>query len=99
MGYKRVIDWNGVEEVRVGWMAVAALAAVASAGTAVYSATKSPNKPKVGPIPKETDPAIREAAEAEAAALRKKRGYASTMLTGGEGLTTAPTTLKTELGA
>lgn len=99
MGYRRLIEWSGIEEVRAGlepieWIALAGVAT--SIGSVVSSSQKS--GPKTPPMPKETDPSVREAAEREAALLRRKRGQASTILTGGEGIITSPTTQQTVLG-
>ena len=44
------------------------------------------------------DTATKEAALAEEEKMKRRKGYKSTILTGPEGLTTAPSTLKTTLG-
>jgi hypothetical protein len=59
---------------------------------------QTPKTPEISaPITAE-DPAVKEAAAAEAARLRKRKGYASTILTGSEGVTGTPTTKKETLG-
>jgi len=106
MGYRRFIEWNGVEEVKMGAEALFSVfglaLTVASTAASVYSSYTSSTQKKGGGVvstPKRDDPKIREAAEMEARSLKAKRGMASTILTGPEGITTSPTTLKTELGS
>jgi pantothenate kinase len=74
-----------------------AVSAVASVASTVYSVTRpSPHKPKTI-MP--TDTTAEQAAYAEAEQMRKRRGAASTMLTGPGGVQGQPTTLKSQLGA
>ncbi len=65
----------------------------------LFSSPKMPPviTPTVTP-PTPDDSAVKEAAARETAALKKRKGAASTILTGPEGLTTTPTILKEKLG-
>ncbi len=91
--------WVGAVSTVVGGLA--------SIGSAVTSMTRgSGSKELKSPaamsatIPKTTtDKAISAAAYAETEALRKRRGSASTIVTGPMGVLGTPTTLKTALGA
>ncbi len=76
------------------------LAMVTAIGTGIYSATRSTPKPPALPPVTEppVDTAAQQAAYAEAESLRKRRGAASTILTGPSGVTSTPTTMKTRLG-
>jgi ribosomal protein S8 len=55
--------------------------------------------PAITPAPQKSDEQVQEAARREAEMLRRKKGYASTIVTGPEGVTTPATTQKTLLGA
>jgi hypothetical protein len=55
--------------------------------------------PTILPPPQKEDESVKEAARKEAEMLRRKKGYASTIVTGPEGVTTPPTTQKTLLGS
>jgi len=58
----------------------------------------TPEAPEISaPITAET-PEVKEAAAAEALRLKKRKGYASTILTGPEGVTGEATTKKETLG-
>jgi hypothetical protein len=79
-----------------------AVSAAASVGEGIYAAVSQPSAPKA---PTTTDTAQQQAQASQAAALAqanaltKRRGMASTVLTGPMGATTAPTTQKATLGA
>ena len=62
------------------------------------SMIRDAKSPKIVQPPQTTDPAVEEAARAEAEALRKRKGWRATMATGAQGVTTTPTTEKTLLG-
>ena len=65
----------------------------------MFSKPKIP-EPIMAPPPPSTsdDRAAQEAAAREAERIRKRKGMASTIKTGPEGLTEAPTVLKEKLG-
>jgi hypothetical protein len=65
----------------------------------IFSKPKMP-EPIMAPPPPSTsdDRAAQEAAAREAERIRKRKGMASTIKTGPEGLTEAPTVLKEKLG-
>ena len=73
---------------------------LASAGTSIYSAVQSGKQkvPEMTPPPKE-DESVKEAARREAELMKRRRGYASTIATGPQGVLTPATTLKTTLGS
>jgi hypothetical protein len=50
------------------------------------------------PVPQINDASVQAAAQAEISALKKRKGFSSTLLTGGEGVTQPATTQKTLLG-
>ncbi len=54
--------------------------------------------PAITPAVTDDSAAVKEAARLEAERMRKRRGIASTILTGPEGLTTEPSLLRTTLG-
>jgi hypothetical protein len=58
----------------------------------------TPKTPEISAPITSTTPEVTEAASAEAARLKKKRGYASTILTAPEGVTGETTTKKETLG-
>ena len=66
------------------------------AGEALKPKIPEPIMPPTSPA--EDDTAAIEAAAREAEWIRKRRGYASTIATSQQGLTTAPTVLKEKLG-
>ncbi len=72
-------------------------AMVASTAVSVYSTMNAPKPP--GAPAEVSDTRAEEAAYAQAQALRKRQGGASTILTGPMGVTSPGTTLKTQLGA
>ncbi len=78
------------------------VSAAASAGTAIYEAVAQPKAP-AAPTQAETATqqaqASQAAALAQANALTKRRGMASTILTGPMGSTSTATTQKSTLGA
>ncbi len=57
-----------------------------------------PKIPGVSNVASALDPDVREAAKKRAAALKRRRGFASTIITGPLGVTEAPATKKTVLG-
>ncbi len=57
-----------------------------------------PIMPPAPPPPAAEDTAAKEAAAREAERIKKRKGYASTIATSEQGLTTAPTVLKEKLG-
>ena len=57
-----------------------------------------PIMPPAPPPPAGEDTAAKEAAAREAERIRKRKGYQSTIKTGEQGLTTAPTVSKEKLG-
>ena len=66
----------------------------------IFSKPKMPEPIMAPPPPPSTsdDRAAQEAAAREAERIRKRKGMASTIKTGPEGLTEAPTVLKEKLG-
>lgn len=58
-----------------------------------------PKVPRPQPIIMSDSPQVTEAANAEAARMKKKKGAASTILTGPEGVTETAATGKATLGA
>lgn len=79
--------------------ALMAIAALVSAGTGVASALKKPPTPQLPdapPPPPTIDDAARK--QEEAARMRKRRGFASTILTGQQGAGLPTTAAKTLLG-
>jgi hypothetical protein len=68
----------------------------------VYSAVKGiftpPKPPKVRDVVTDDDAGVKEAARLEAENLRKRRGMASTILTGPSGVTDTPSLIKATLG-
>lgn len=82
------------------WEALAAFAALISAGAGVAAATKKiPDMPLPPEAPR--PPTIDDAAKARGAedALRRRRGRAATILTGPQGAGLPTTATKTLLGA
>ncbi len=87
----------------VATVAAVATTAIAAAGT-VYSLTRpSPQAPRLPdqgtapPVPQYTDPSVQAAAAASQAANQRAAGRASTILTSGQGDTSALTTNKKAL--
>lgn len=84
----------------VTWVTI--ISAVLGAGSAVYSATQTPasaDEPIVSTTDSgDLDDAASAAAKAEAARIRKRKGYADTVLTSTSGLTNPASTLKQTLG-
>ena len=86
----------------IALLAISAVTAAASIGTGIYEATSMPSAP-TAPTQQETSQqqaqATQAAALAQANALTKRRGMASTILTSPTGASGTPTTQKTTLGA
>lgn len=79
------------------WAIITGIATAAtSIGSTVYSAATQPKKPEPPLLGKPEDPM--KAAYAEMEAIRKRKGAASTILTGPEGVMGQPSTLKAQLG-
>ena len=57
-----------------------------------------PDVPELPPVVTESDERVKAAARAETMKMKKRRGYASTILTGPEGVTEPASTFKTKLG-
>ncbi len=81
-------------------MTTAVILALATAattiGTSAYTIATQPKKPEPPILGKPEDPM--KAAYAEMEAVRKRKGAASTILTGPEGVMGQPSTLKATLG-
>ena len=73
--------------------------AAASVGTAAYEMTNQPSAPKLPDTTAQQAQAAQAAALAQAQALTKSRGMASTILTGPTGQTTQPNVGRATLGA
>lgn len=79
-----------------------AVSAAASVGTSIYAAVSQPSPPKLPTTQdnaKQQAQASQAAALAQAQALTKRKGMASTILTGPLGASGTPTTQKATLGA
>ena len=81
-----------------GGVATVATTAASIGGTVASLAQGSPSMPRQGMVMPDNR-AAEQAAFAEAELMRKRKGMASTMLTGPGGMTSQPTTLKSQLGA
>ena len=80
---------------------IMAATAATSAGLSIYQATRgAPKLPKAPDLttPVESEKAM-DAAYSQMESLRKRRGYASTILTSPLGATDQPVTYKSQLGA
>ena len=76
---------------------VAAVAAAASAGVGIYEATRTPKMPEA---PEDTSALqAQAAATAQATALARRRGMASTIMTSPMGAPAQPTVGRATLGA
>lgn len=64
----------------------------------IFSSSKMPEPIITTPPPSSEDPAIKEAAEREAERIRKKKGVASTIMTGPLGVTEPANVLREKLG-
>lgn len=79
-----------------------AISTAASVGTSIYAAENQPTAPKAPStqdLAKEQAQAAQAASLAQAQALTKQRGMASTILTSPTGVSGIPTTQKSTLGA
>lgn len=89
----------GVTPLLIG-LAIAATAG--SVGTSIYSAVNQPSAPKAptqAQTAQEQAQAAQAAAQAQADALTRRRGMASTILTSPTGASGAPPTQRATLGA
>jgi len=77
---------------------IMAFAAVASTATTLISAATAPSAPVATDDSKKQSQQALEASYAQAQLLRKRQGTASTILTGPQGVTNQPQTMKTTLG-
>jgi negative regulator of sigma E activity len=77
---------------------------VAGVGTAasIYEMTQQPKAPDAPTLPaaaSQVDNTAQAAAQAQATAMSKRKGAASTLLTGPQGILTQPSTARQTLGA